>query len=153
VFPGLAAQSAGLAYQVAAMSFEQAQGLPVVIQRGLEQGTAIDGSTMDGEQVGVVGFVTRIGGLAKLLGGEGMDDARFQAGGSTGALDGAMVTPGALDGDEEVAEIMGSHGLPDEGDGGVECRTVICHFRWGNKHIAKEVAEHPFAACFGAVRY
>ena len=63
------------------MSFEQAQVLPVVIEVGFEQRTTVDGSAMDGEEIGVVGFVAGVGGLAKLLGGEGMDDARLQAGG------------------------------------------------------------------------
>ena len=61
---------------------------------------------MDGGQVGVVGLVAGIDGLAVLLGGEGMEDAGLEAGGGEGALHEAVVAAGAFDGDEAIVEVV-----------------------------------------------
>ncbi|SIN83569.1 hypothetical protein SAMN05444166_1186 [Singulisphaera sp. GP187] len=46
----------------------------------LEEPKPVDHRAMDGGEVGVIGFVAGIGGLAKLLGGEGMDYPDLKAG-------------------------------------------------------------------------
>ena len=84
----------------------QLQGGPGFVAGGFEQGEAGDGGAVDGGQVGVVGLVAGIDGLAVLLGGEGVDDAGLEAGGGEGALDEAVIAAGAFDGDEAVAEVV-----------------------------------------------
>ena len=87
VLADLAAELADFAHEVAAMADEELQGGPGFVAFGLEQSEAVDGGAMNGDEVGVIGLVAGIGGLAELLGGEGMDDARLEAGGGEGALD------------------------------------------------------------------
>ena len=45
----------------------------------LQQAEAVDGGAVDREEVGVVGFVAGIGGLAELLGGVGVKDADLES--------------------------------------------------------------------------
>ena len=106
VFADLAVEGGAFADEVAAMADEQLQGRPGLVAGGFEQGEAGDGGAVDGGQVGVVGLVAGIDGLAELLGGEGMDDAGLEAGGGEGALDDAVIAAGAFDGDEAVAEVV-----------------------------------------------
>ena len=124
----LAVEGGAFADQVAAMADEQLQGGPGLVAGGFEQGAAGDGGAMDGGQVGVVGLVAGIDGLAILLGDEGMEDAGLEAGGGEGALHEAVIAAGAFDGDEAVAELVRGEGLADLGDGGVESR-VGCERR------------------------
>src|ERR1700736_6605594 len=78
------------------------------------------GGAKDGGDVGVIGFVVRVGGLAVLLGGEGMDEACLEAGLAEGLLDGPMIFAGAFDGDDEVAEVVLLASLTDAVAGGEE---------------------------------
>jgi hypothetical protein len=78
------------------------QELELVVDRvgvRAEQSEAVDGRAMDGGEVGLVGLVAGIGRLAKLLGGEGVDDADLEARGGEGGLDDMVTASGPLDGD------------------------------------------------------
>jgi hypothetical protein len=63
----------------------------------LQEAETVDGCAVDRREIGVVGFVTRIGGLAILLGGVGTKDADFDSRIDEGALDRAVVAPRPLD--------------------------------------------------------
>src|SRR6266436_2281116 len=91
VLADLTAQSRGLLYEIAAVANDELQGLPSLVERDVGQGEAGGGGAVQGVQVGVVGLVVGIGGLAELLGGEGVDDARLDAGRSKGLLDHAVI--------------------------------------------------------------
>ena len=105
----------------------------------------------DGGQIGVVGFIARVGRLAVLLGGEGMDQADLEAGLSEGALDGSMVFAGAFDGDDEIAELVLDHGLAKAIDGGLEVAAAVGQGGGLDQDAAIEVGQEVTGACLGAV--
>src|SRR3989442_9169616 len=125
VVADLAVEGGAFADQIAAVPDDQLQGGPGLVAGGLQQRAAGDSGAVDGGQVGVVGLVAGIDGLAVLLGDEGMQDARLEAGGGEAALDDAMIAPGAFDGDEAVPELVLGEGAPDLGDGVVEVGTGV----------------------------
>src|SRR5438132_12673868 len=119
VVADLAVEGSAFADEVATLADEQEQGGPGFVAGGFEEGAAGDGGAVDGGQVGVVGLVAGIDGLAVLLSNKGMEDACLEAGGGEGALQEAVVAAGAFDGDESVTELVLVEGGPDLGDGGV----------------------------------
>ena len=151
VFADLAVEGGAFADQVAAMADDKLQGGPGLVAGGLEQGEAGDGGAMDGGQVGVVGLVAGIDGLAILLGDEGMEDACLEAGGGEGALHEAVIASGAFDGDEAVVELVRGEGLADLGDGGVESGAVVGDGGGRDEDAAVEVGEEELGACLGTV--
>ncbi len=151
VFADLAVEGGAFADEVAALADEQLQGGPGFVAGGFEEGAAGDGGAVDGGQVGVVGLVAGIDGLAILLGDEGMEDARLEAGGGEGALDEAVIAAGAFDGDEAVAELVLGEGVADLGDGGVEVGTVVGDGGGWDEDAAVEVGEEELGAGLGTV--
>ena len=151
VFADLAVQGGAFTDQVAAMADEQLQGGPGVVAGGFEQGEAGDGGAMHGAQVGVVGLVAGIDGLAVLLGDEGVEDAGLEAGGGEGALHEAVIAAGAFDGDEAVVELVRVEGLADLCDGGIEVGAVVCDGGGRDEDAAVEVGEEELGACLGTV--
>jgi hypothetical protein len=123
----------------------------LVIERRFGQAEAIDGSPLDGEEVGVVGLVSGVGRESELLGGQGMDDAGLEPGGGDGALDREVVVAGAFGGDDEVAEIMIGRGLADASDEVIEIRSGVQDVGWSNEDVTIEISEHPFGFGFGAI--
>jgi hypothetical protein len=106
VLADLAADQGHLEDEIATMANKELQGLPCFIKRALDQGEAVDSGPVDGRQVGVVGFVTGITGLAELFGGEGMDNANFEAGGGDGLLHRTVIAAGAFHGHQEVVKCV-----------------------------------------------
>ena len=106
---------------------------------------------MNSGEVGVVGLVAGIDGLAVLLGDEGMEDARLEAGRSEGALHDTVIAAGAFDGDEAVAELVRVEGLPDLSDGGFEVGTVVGDGSRRDEDAAVEIGAKELGACLGAV--
>jgi len=151
VLADLDAEHDRLADQLAALANEQLQGRPGFVQAVLDQSEAVDGSRVNGDEVGIVGLVTRVAWLAQPAGGEGMDDARLEARGGEGAADGVMVAAGPLDGDELVAEVMRAQRLAQVRDGGVESSAVMLDDGGWNEDGAEEIGEHPLGACLGTV--
>jgi len=117
----------------------------------LQQAEAVGAGAEDGGQVGVVGLVVRVGGLAVLLGREGMHQPRLEAGLAEGALHGAVVLAGALDEDDQVAQVMLLHGLTEAVDGGLEVAAGVGQRGRRAQHLAVEVGEQPLGAGLGAV--
>ncbi len=72
----------------------------------LQQAETADAAAEDRRQVGIIGFVTRIGGLAILFGGVGMKDADFDPRFDEGALDRTMVAPRPLDDGDLIFDAM-----------------------------------------------
>jgi hypothetical protein len=124
---------------------------PGLVAGGLEQGAAGDGGAVDGGQVGVIGLVARIDGLAVLLGDEGVKDTRLEAGGGEGALHEAVVAPRAFDGGQAVPELVAREGVPDFGDGGIERGAVVGDLGGRDQDAAVEVGEEELGADLGAV--
>jgi len=85
VLADLGAQGGRLADEIAAMPDQEAQGGPVLVELLFDEGEAVEGRAVDGGAVGVVGFGAGVRGLAEAAGGEGVDDARLEAGGGEGA--------------------------------------------------------------------
>ena len=101
------------------------QKLDLVVGRvvgRLGEPEAVDGGAVDGGDVGVVGLVAGVGGLAELLGGERMDDADLEAGGGEGVADDVMIPSGALDDDDQIDDPMLDRGSPNLLRGGLESR-------------------------------
>ncbi len=150
-FTDLTLEYSVLVDQVAAVAAEQLDGEVVVGPGRFGEAEALGGGAEDGGQVGVVGFVAGVGGLAILLGGEGMDEARLVAGLAKGELDGPMVFAGALDGDHDVLEVVLERGLAEAIDGGLKVAAAVGQGRGFQQHAAVEVGQEVPGARFGAV--
>src|SRR5262249_2158010 len=147
----LATECGNLPDEIAAVTNEQLQAGPELIARRFAQGEAVDGGAVNGGQVGIVGLVARIGRLAELLSGEGMDDARLEAGRAEGALDDAVIAARAFDGDKAVAEVVVGKDLTNACHSGVKGIAIVLHDQWRHQDLAKEIAEHPLGAGLGTI--
>jgi hypothetical protein len=108
-------------------------------------------AALDGGEVGVVGLVAGVGREPELAGGQGVDDAGLEPGGDGGALDRGVVVAGALDGDDEVAEVVIGHGPADAGgEVGEPAAGVLDGGRF-DEDVPIEIGEHPFGAGLGAI--
>src|SRR6516165_2611907 len=141
VFADLTVEGGAFADQVAPLADEQLQGGPGLVAAGFLEGAAGDGGAVNGAEVGVIGFVAGINGLAILLGDEGMENAGLETGAGEGALDEAVVASGAFDGDDAIEELVVGEGLSDLSDGGVESQTVVRDVGWWDEHAAVEVGQ------------
>src|SRR5262245_57817849 len=151
VIADLAVEGGAFADQVAAVADDELQAGPSLIAAGLLQGAAGDGGAVDGGQVGVVGLVAGIDGLAILFGDEGVQDACLETGSGAGALDAAVVAAGACDGDETIAEVVGGKGPADLCDRVVEGGAVVGDDGGREEDAAVEVGEEELGASLGAV--
>jgi hypothetical protein len=124
---------------------------PGLVAGGFEQGAAGDRRTMDGGQIGVVGFVAGVDGNAVLLGDEGMENACLETGGGEVTLHGAVIAAGAFDGHDAVAELVLLEGVADLSDRVVETDPGVLDGSGWNEDAAVEVGEQEFGACFSAV--
>ena len=97
VVANLAGQRGRLLNEIAAMACPQLQ-IPIRrFQLQLAQPKAGDRRTMSRVEIGLIGFVARIGGHPILLGREGMDDPRFKAGVGEGPLQRQEIVPCSFD--------------------------------------------------------
>ena len=74
------------------------------IRGGFREGEAVDGGAGDAFEVGVVGLVVEVRGLAEVSGDGGVNDTGVEAGGGEGVASGEVMSAGTFDGDDEVAE-------------------------------------------------
>src|SRR5262245_33058214 len=151
VIADLAVEGGAFADQVAAVADDELQAGPSLIAAGLLQGAAGDGSAVDGGQVGVVGLIAGIDGLAVLLGDEGVNDARLEASGGEGALHEAVIAAGAFDGHDAIAELVCGEGVPHLGNGGVEVGPVMSDLGGWDQNAAIEVSEEELGAALVAI--
>ena len=122
-----------------------------LIEWRLDEAEAVGGRAMDGEEVGVVGLVSRIGRQAVLLGGQWVDDPGFKALGCECAFNWQVVDARPLDGDDHVAQAVTSDRLADLGDHGVEAMPVVFDHGGWDEDAAVEVGEHPLGASLGTI--
>src|SRR5262249_8374979 len=94
LFKDLTPENSILIHQVAAVAAEHLQRDVGLRPGRLDQAEAVRRGAEDGGEVGVVGLVLRVGGLAVLLGGEGVDQPGVEAGLAEGTLHGAVVLAG-----------------------------------------------------------
>ena len=127
VVADLAVEGRAFADEVAAVANEQLQGGPGFVPARFQQGAPGDCRAVQGGQIGIVGFVGRIDGLPILLGHERVDDPGLETSGHEGALHDAMIATGSFNGDQAIAQLVVGKGLPNLGDGRVECGTVMGH--------------------------
>ena len=133
------------------MTAEQLQGDVVVGPGRFQEAEAVGRGPVDGRQVGVIGLVARIGGLAVLLGGEGVNQARLEAGLAEGVLDGTVILAGAFDGDDEVLEFVLLHGLTKAIEGSLEIALGVRQRGRFEEDAAIEVGQEVARARLGAV--
>ena len=150
-FTDLTLEHGVLVHQVAAMAAEQLDRQVVVGPGRFQQSEAVRGGAPEGGQVGVVGFVAGVGGLAVVLGGEGMDQARLEAGLAEGELHGPMVFAGAFDGDDQVGQVVLAHRLADAVDGGLQVATLVRQGRRFEQDAAVEIGEEVARAGLGTI--
>jgi hypothetical protein len=124
---------------------------PEFIAFGFDQGQAIEGGAVEGEQVVVVGFVAGVGDLAELFRSKRVDDADVEASRAEGALDGSVVASGALDDGNEIAELVIAHGLAEVGDGLFKRWARVFESAWAEEEVAEEVGQHPLGIAFVAI--
>ena len=147
----LIAEVGVLPHQVAAVAGQEAEPGMGLVERRLDQAEAVDGGPTDGLEVGLVGLVAGVIRQAELAGGQGMDDAGLEPGGVGDALDRQVIVAGALDGDDEIAEVMVGHGARDAGDEVVEPLTGMLDDGGVDEDVAIEIGEHPFGSGLGAI--
>src|SRR5208282_6388904 len=117
----------------------------------LQQAKTVDGGAVDCGKVGVVGFVARIGGLAKLLGGVRVKDANLKSRVDEGALDRAVVASRPLDDDDQIFDTVPCHGVAHLLCRRREAGLVVLDDDWFHEDSAVEVSEHHLGASLGAV--
>ena len=140
-----------LAHEVAAVAGQKPELGVDLIEHRLDQTEAIDGGTLDSGEIGVVGLVAGIGGEAELLGGQRMDDTGLEASGGGGTLERPVIVASALDGNDEIAEVMVGPSLADLDQEVIESPSgVLDSCRW-NEDVSIEISEHPLGTRLGTI--
>jgi hypothetical protein len=80
-----------------------------------------------------------------------MDRPYLESGGGKGTLHRMVITPRALDRDQQVADNPRLHRLPQTADGGVEAGAVVFHDERRHKDIPIKIAQYPFGSGLGAI--
>jgi hypothetical protein len=117
----------------------------------LQDAEAIDSGAVHREQVGVVGFIARVGGLAVLFSRVRMEDADLEACLGEGALDRPVVASGPLDHDDHVLDLVPSLRVAHLFYRRFEARPVVLDYGWLQEHAAIEVGQHHLGAILGAI--
>ena len=80
-----------------------------------------------------------------------MNQSGFEAGLAKGELEGAIVVAGAFDGDDDGAQVMVVHGLPNAVDGGLQLAALMFEGGGLEDGLAVEVGEQVARSGLGAV--
>src|SRR5262249_24016218 len=124
----------------------------VVVGPGrFEQAEAVGGGAPDGGQVGVVGLVAGIGGVAVLVWREGVDQAGVGGRPAGGGVAGAGGVCGAVGGGGEGVQVVLLHGAADAVASGLEVATAMRQSRGFEEDTAEEVGEKVAGAVLGTV--
>jgi hypothetical protein len=151
VFADLTLEGAAFADEIPAMTNEQLQLAIGFVPVGFKQSEAIDSGAMNGGEVIVVSLTIGISGLAELLGSEGMHDTRFETSFLKSAQDEFVIPTRALDGDDQVPQVVQAQSVSDPRNRGGESRSVMLDYGGGDEDVAVEIGEHPFGTGFGTV--
>ena len=150
-FADLAAEDGIFLYELAALAGEHLELLVVVGPVRFQQAEAVDRGAEDGRQIGVVGLVARIGGLAVMLGGQRMNEACVKVGAAKGMVDQLMISAGPFDGDDEITQLMDAHGLPYSCDGSVQIFLSVQHRRRLDQDVAIKITEQILGPPLGTI--
>jgi len=80
-----------------------------------------------------------------------MNDTRLESGITTGALHGAVIISGALNGNQEVTELVLADGVSQQGDHVLQLGARMFDRGGLQEDASIEVAEHPARALLGAI--
>src|SRR5580700_6361147 len=111
------------------MSNQQLQVAPEDIPFWFTQGKTVDGGTVHGKQISVVGFIARIGELTVSLGGKRMHHARLERGGAERLLDDVVIAAGSFDGDDAVLDGVRGERFANLGDRVVQGWPIVLQRR------------------------
>jgi hypothetical protein len=150
-FTDLATQSRRFADEVAAMATPCLELLVSVGPSGLQQTEAVDGDPKNGRQVGVIGFVAWVSGLAILLRGVRMHQAHFGTGFPESALDGAVIFTRTLNGHDVIPQVVLCKSLADAVNRSREISTRVPYRGWLDENFAVEIGKHVAGSCLGTV--
>ena len=114
-----------------------------LVQFLFEQAEAAHRGSEYGHQVVDIGLVARIGRLTELFRGKGMHDPRLKSCLGKRPLDGKMVVPRALDGDDLISNAVLLQRLAELGDGQIETTPRVLDFLGLDQHLTIEIAKHP----------
>ncbi len=103
----------------------------------------MDGGGADRPQVDVVGLVAGVFDLAVLMRGQGSRMRTLEVGIGERAFDGQVIAAGALDDDEDVAELVLTTRLTNGLDGKGVVRRSIPEVSGRNEDVSVEVGEPP----------
>ena len=108
----------------------------------LQQAKAIDGGAEDCRKVGIIGFVTRISGLAILFGGVGVKNADLEPRFDKGSLDWAVVAPRPLDDGDLVLDPVSCQGVADAPKYCLESKPVVLDDGRFHEDSTVEIDDH-----------
>src|SRR5690348_13464692 len=149
VFANLAGQGRGLLDEAAAMPRSQPQ---LAIRRFQFQLTEPEPGYRRAVlriQIRLIRLVARIGWHAVLLGGEGMDDARFESCAGEGSLRRQVIIPRPFDDDQRVLDPVRLLSLADQFDGQLEVRRSVLERSGLDEQVSKVIGHHPLRAMLG----
>jgi len=117
----------------------------------LQQAEPIDRAAMNCQEVGVIGLVAGISGLAELFGGIGVKDADLEPSLEEGTLDRAVIASRPLDDNDQVLDAVPCTAIAHCLDRGLEAGSVVFGCHGLEEDSAVEVGEHHLGAGLGAI--
>src|ERR1700679_105176 len=138
-------------YEAATMPCQQLKADVDRIAFVLQQTETVDGGAVDRREVGVVGFVARIGGLAKLFGRVGMKHADFDPPCDEGTLDWAVVAPRPLNDGDLVLDAVLCQGIADALQRRLEGNSVVLDAGRFHENSTVEIGDHDLRSPLGAI--
>jgi hypothetical protein len=140
-----------LLHEVTSMAREQLELQVTVAPSRLQESEAVDGCAEDALQIIVIGLGVGVSRLPIMPGCKGMHQSCFTSCAPKGALHGAMVGPGHLDGDDVVFQAVTFACLTDLRRCQCEGCSLVLDDRGLDEHAPVEIAEHPFGTGFCAI--
>jgi hypothetical protein len=151
-FAHLTLQGGVLVDEIAAVAAERLHLDVEVGERHLGQSEAERGGAKLSRQIGVVGFITWIGGLPELAGGVWMDEPDVVACVlPKGTQDRSMVSAGHLDGDDEIFDLFGFDGLSEDDEGMLDHGLGVFDPEGREEDFAVEVGEGELGPGLGGI--
>jgi hypothetical protein len=140
-----------LSDEIPSMPREEFERLVTFTPRRFDESEAIDRSTVNGDQIVVVGLGVAMLGHSIMLRGEGMDESCFDVRTPEGALNDVMISSRHLDAGNQVLDGLPFDRFLDRENHHLEIAATMFNERGRNKNFAVEVAEHPLGSIFGTV--
>jgi len=106
---------------------------------------------MDGEEIGIIGLVSRIGRDAELLGRQGMNVPGFEPGRCEGVFDGKVINASLLDANDQIAEVMRHDRSLQARDRFLEALPRMFDRCGRDEDATVEIGEDPFGSSLGTI--